>query len=78
MRKEKSRSPPNLSNGGLPLILACLLTACKNMDRQGCVSIDFTLYYLWDCWYLPNRQNKQSQSKKLIKNRKKRGKSIWK
>ena len=46
MRKEKSRSPPKLSNGRLPLILACLLTTCKNTDSQGCVSIDFTLYYL--------------------------------
>ena len=53
MRKEKSRSPPKLSNGRLPLILACLPTTCKNTDSQGCVSIDFTLYYLGDCWYLP-------------------------
>ncbi len=45
MRKEKSRSPPKLSNGRLPLILACLLLTCKNTDSQGCVSIDFTLYY---------------------------------
>ena len=49
MRKEKSRSPPKLSNGRLPLILACLPTTCKNTDSQGCVSIDFTLYYLGDC-----------------------------
>ena len=62
MRKEKSRSPPKLSNGRLPLILACLPTTCKNTDSQGCVSIDFTLYTI----------------KKLIKNRKKRGKTIWK
>ena len=62
MRKGKSRSPPKLSNGRLPLILACLLTTCKNTDSQGCVSIDFTLYYLGDCWYFPNRQNKKSQS----------------
>ena len=53
--KEKSRSPPKLSNGRLLLILACLPTTCKNTDSQGCVSIDFTLYYLWDCWYFPNR-----------------------
>ncbi|MEI1256857.1 hypothetical protein V8Q34_19165 [Blautia sp. JLR.GB0024] len=46
MRKEKSRSPPKRSNGRLPLILACLPTTCKNTDSQGCVSIDFTLYYL--------------------------------
>ena len=76
MMKEKSRSPPKLSNGRLPLILACLPTTCKNTDSQGCVSIDFTLYYLWDCWYFPNRQNKKSQS--IYQNRKKRGKTIWK
>lgn len=35
MRKEKSRSPPKLSNGRLPLILACLPTTCKNTDSQG-------------------------------------------
>jgi len=46
MRKEKSRSPPKRSNGRLLLILACLPTTCKNTDSQGCVSIDFTLYYL--------------------------------
>ena len=61
--KEKSRSPPKLSNGRFPLILACLPTTCKNTDSQGCVSIDFTFYYRWDCWYFPNRQNKKSQSK---------------
>ena len=61
MRKEKSRSPPKLSNGRLLLILACLPTTCKNTDSQGCVSIDFPLYYRWDCWYFPNRQNKKSQ-----------------
>ena len=44
------------------VILACLLLTCKNTDSQGCVSIDFTLYYRWDCWYFPNRQNKKSQS----------------
>ena len=65
MMKEKSRSPPKWSNGRLPLILACLPTICKNTDSQGCESIDFTLYYLWDCWYFPNRQNKKSQSKNL-------------
>ena len=62
MRKEKSRSPPKLSNGRLSLILACLPCTCKNTDSQGCVSIYFTLYYLWDCWYFLNRQNKKSQS----------------
>ena len=36
--KEKSRSPPKLSNGRLPLILACLPTTCKNTDSQGCVT----------------------------------------
>ena len=39
MMKEKSRSPPKLSNGRLLLILACLPTTCKNTDSQGCVSI---------------------------------------
>ena len=63
MRKEKSRSPPKLSNGRLLLILACLLLTCKNTDSQGCVSIYFTLYYLGTCWYFPNRQNKKSLSK---------------
>ena len=53
MRKEKSRSPPKLSNGRLLLILACLLTTCKNTDSQGCVSIDFTLYYLGGLLVLP-------------------------
>ena len=67
MRKEKSRSPPKLSNGRFLLILACLPTTCKNTDSQGCVSIDFTLYYLGDCWYFPNRQNKKSQLKNLSK-----------
>ena len=65
--KEKSRSPPKLSNGRLLLILACLSTTCKNMDSQGGVSIHFTLYYRWDCWYFLNRQNKKSQSKNLSK-----------
>ena len=32
MRKEKSRSPPKLSNGRFLLILACLPTTCKNTD----------------------------------------------
>ena len=56
MRKEKSRSPPKLSNGRFLLILACLPTTCKNTDSQGCVSIDFKeelLEKLWnDKYYL--------------------------
>ena len=39
MRKEKSRSPPKRSNGRLLLILACLLTTCKNTDSQGCEAL---------------------------------------
>ena len=39
MRKGKSRSPPKLSNGRLPLILACLPTTCKNTDSQGCEAL---------------------------------------
>ena len=39
MMKEKSRSPPKLSNGRLLLILACLLTTCKNTDSQGCEAL---------------------------------------
>ena len=41
MRKEKSRSPPKLSNGRLPLILACLPTTCKNTDSQGGEAFQF-------------------------------------
>ena len=37
--KEKSRSPPKLSNGRLPLILACLPCTCKNTDSQGCEAL---------------------------------------
>ena len=46
MRKEKSRSPPKLSNGRLLLILACLLTTCKNTDSQGCEALilPFTIW----------------------------------
>lgn len=46
MRKEKSRSPPKLSNGRLPLILACLPTTCKNTDSQGCEALilPFTIW----------------------------------
>ena len=39
MRKEKSRSPPKLSNGRFLLILACLPTTCKNTDSQGCEAL---------------------------------------
>ena len=35
------------------LALATVVTALPT-------SIDFTLYYLGDCWYFPNRQNKKS------------------
>ncbi len=61
--KEKSRSPPKLSNGRLLLILACLPTTCKNTDSQGCVSIDFTLYYLGDCWYFPTARIRNHNQK---------------
>ena len=46
MRKEKSRSPPKRSNGRLLLILACLLTTCKNTDSQGCEALilPFTIW----------------------------------
>lgn len=46
MRKGKSRSPPKLSNGRLPLILACLPTTCKNTDSQGCEALilPFTIW----------------------------------
>ena len=37
--KEKSRSPPKLSNGRFLLILACLPTTCKNTDSQGCEAL---------------------------------------
>ena len=48
MMKEKSRSPPKLSNGRFPLILACLPITCKNTDSQGGVSIylPFTIWGL--------------------------------
>lgn len=44
---------------------ACAILILSNTFSQGCVSIYFTLYYLWACWYFPNRQNKKSQSKNL-------------
>ncbi len=61
MRKGKSRSPPipyrqTSAYSGL---------SANNLQEHGesrVRSIDFTLYYLWDCWYFPNRQNKKSQS----------------
>ena len=58
---KKSRSPPKLQDGRLCLF--CLV--CKQPARTRIVKgvgIDFTLYYLGDCWYFPNRQNKKSQS----------------
>ena len=48
MMKEKSRSPPKLSNGRLLLILACLPPTCKNTDSQGCEALilPFTIWGL--------------------------------
>ena len=62
MRKEKSRSPPKLSNGRFLLILACLPTTCKNTDSQGCEAyiLPFTIWGIAGIY--PNRQNKKSQS----------------
>ena len=40
------------------LALATVVTALPT-------SIDFTLYYLGDCWYFPNRQNKKYNQKNL-------------
>ena len=37
----------------------------KELEAGKEVTIVDTLYYRWDCWYFPNRQNKQSQSKNL-------------
>ncbi len=44
--KEKSRSPPKLSNGRFLLILACLPPTCKNTDSQGCEALilPFTIW----------------------------------
>ena len=58
MMKEKSRSPPKLSNSRLPLILACLLTTCKNTDSQGCEAYSLPLLSV-GLLVLPNRQNKK-------------------
>ncbi|WP_243037735.1 hypothetical protein [Mediterraneibacter gnavus] len=52
MMKEKSRSPPKLSNGRLPLILACLLTTCKNTDSQGCEALILP-FTIWGLLVLP-------------------------
>ena len=70
--KEKSRSPPKLSNGRLPLILACLLTTCKNTDSQGCVSIylPFTIWGIAGISLTARINNNQIQGKK-------RGKTLW-
>ena len=43
MKKEKSRSPPKLSNGRLLLILACLPITCKHIDSQGCEAFIYPL-----------------------------------
>ena len=72
MKKEKSRSPPKLSNGRLLLILACLLTTCKNTDSQGCVSIylPFTIWGIAGISLTARINNNQIQGKK-------RGKTLW-
>ena len=70
--KEKSRSPPKLSNGRLPLILACLPCTCKNTDSQGCVSIylPFTIWGIAGISLTARINNNQIQGKK-------RGKTLW-
>ena len=77
MMKEKSRSPPKLSNGRLPLILACLPTTCKNTDSQGCEAfiLPFTI-----CGIAGTSQTARirNHNQKTYQNRKKRGKTIWK
>ena len=76
MMKEKSRSPPKLSNGRLPLILACLPITCKNTDSQGCEAfiLPFTI-----CGIAGTSQTARTRNhNQFIKNRKKRGKTIWK
>ena len=72
----KSRSPPKLSNGRLPLILACLLTTCKNTDSQGCEAyiLPFTIGGIAGT----SRTARIRNHNQLIKYRKKRGKTIWK
>ena len=76
MRKEKSRSPPKLSNGRLLLILACLPTTCKNTDSQGCEAyiLPFTIWGIAGTSLIARISNHNQ----LIKYRKKRGKTIWK
>ena len=76
MRKEKSRSPPKRSNGRLLLILACLPTTCKNTDSQGCEAyiLPFTIWGLAGTSLTARIRN---HYQKLIKYRKKRGKTIW-
>ena len=76
MRKGKSRSPPKLSNGRFLLILACLPTTCKNTDSQGCEALilPFTI-----CGIAGTSQTARIRNhNQFIKNRKKRGKTIWK
>ena len=75
MMKEKSRSPPKLSNSRLPLILACLLTTCKNTDSQGCeaYSLPFTIRGIAGTSLTARIRNHNQ----FIKNRNKRGKTIW-
>ena len=70
--KEKSRSPPKLSNGRFLLILACLPTTCKNTDSQGCVSIylPFTIWGIAGISLTARINNNQIQGKK-------RGKTLW-
>lgn len=77
MRKEKSRSPPKLSNGRLPLILACLPTTCKNTDSQGCEAfiLPFTIGGIAGTSRTARIRNHNQQ---IYQNRKKRGKTIWK
>ena len=76
MKKEKSRSPPKLSNGRLPLILACLPCTCKNTDSQGCeaYSLPFTIWGIAGTSLTVRIRNHNQ----FIKNRKKRGKTLWK
>ena len=74
--KEKSRSPPKLSNGRLLLILACLPPTCKNTDSQGCEALilPFTIWGISGTSQIARIRNYNQ----FIKNRKKRGKTIWK
>ena len=38
MNQKKCRSPPSQTDGRHSLILACLLSTCKNTASQGCFS----------------------------------------